>query len=145
MNKHKTPGVTADIILNYYLNQEYQGVILIKRKNNPFKNHWALPGGFLECGRETIEEAAIRETMEETSLDIKLNELTLLGVYSTPGRDPRGHTVSLVYYANVFDQELKANDDALEIKIFKLENLPNKLAFDHKRILEDYIKANGGK
>ncbi len=131
--EYMKPSVTVDIIIDY----KKEGIILIKRKNEPFKNCWALPGGFLEVGQETTENAAIREAKEETSLDIKLGDLTLFGVYSKPERDPRGPTVTIVYSTKVNEGVLKGADDALEAKVFN--QIPDNLAFDHNEILMDYV------
>lgn len=114
------------------------GIVLIKRKHEPFKDCWALPGGFLELGKETLEQAAARELFEETSLRTKPEELRLVGVYSDPERDPRGHVIAHAYEAKNYSGKLKANDDAAEVRIFR--ELPDKLAFDHKKILSDYFK-----
>lgn len=123
----KTPLLTVDgvIILN-------GKIVLIKRKNEPYRGSFALPGGFVEIG-ETTEEAVKREVMEETGLLIEI--LKLVGVYSDPSRDPRGHTVSVAYLA-VGKGEPKADTDAADVGCFDLNNLPV-LAFDHKRILND--------
>lgn len=128
-------GVTTDMIIHH----EDKGIIFIKRKNEPYKEMWALPGGFLEGGQESIEEAAIRETKEETSLDFKVEDIKLVGVYSQPGRDPRGPTISVAFYVNTDNEKAKAGDDALYVNYFLLNNIPKELAFDHKRIIEDYI------
>lgn len=109
------------------------GVVLIKRKNEPFKGRWALPGGFVNYG-ERVEDAATREVKEETGLRVKLGKLA--GVYSDPKRDPRGHTVSACYLAKRVGGRLRASSDAQEARIFK--HIPwRKLAFDHARILKD--------
>ena len=106
--------------------------MLIKRKNPPFG--WALPGGFVDYG-ETLETAALREAKEETNLD--LNNLQQFKAYSDPGRDPRQHTLSMVFSAEG-KGDLSCGDDAAEAKIFELNNLPAQLCFDHAQILEDY-------
>jgi 8-oxo-dGTP diphosphatase len=122
-----TPLLTVDALIIY------EGkLVLIRRKNPPFENHFALPGGFVEVG-ETVEEAAIREAKEETGLDIKL--LKLLGVYSDPSRDPRGHTVSVCFLA-IGRGNLKAGSDAKDTGLFSLNEIP-KLAFDHDKIIEN--------
>lgn len=109
------------------------GVILIKRKNEPYRGKWALPGGFVHYG-ERVELAAVREAREETGLGVKL--WRLIGVYSDPKRDPRGHVVSVCFLARRVDGKLKAGSDADEVKIFK--RIPWKeLAFDHTHILKD--------
>ncbi len=127
------PASTVDLIVFFD-----GGIILIKRKHEPFKDCWALPGGFLELGKETLEQAAVRELFEETSLITNPEELKLVGVYSDPRRDPRGHVISHVYEVRNYSGKLSANDDAVEVKAFR--ELPNKLAFDHKKIISDYFK-----
>jgi ADP-ribose pyrophosphatase YjhB (NUDIX family) len=124
----KSPKLTVDIIINI------EGkIILIKRKNPPYG--WALPGGFVDYG-ETVEHAAIREAKEETSLDLK--NLKQFHVYSEPNRDPRGHNISVVFTADGIG-EPKAADDAKEIGLFCQNDLPDEIAFDHKKILFDYF------
>lgn len=112
-------------------------IVLIRRKNPPFQGKWALPGGFVEVG-ETVENAAVRETLEETGLKVQL--LSLLGVYSDPVRDPRGHTVSVVYIAKPLGGELRGADDAAEARLFSPDELPE-LAFDHGVIIRDAMEA----
>lgn len=110
-------------------------VLLITRKNPPFQKSYALPGGFMDMD-ETLNHAAQRELKEECN--IKIDSLQQFGVYDEPGRDPRGRTLSVIFYA-ILDKKpnhLKAGDDALQVKWFKLNSLP-KLAFDHKKILQD--------
>ncbi len=109
------------------------GVVLIKRKNEPYKGKWAIPGGFVRYG-ERVEDAAAREVNEETGLRVKLGKL--VGVYSDPKRDPRGHVVSVCFLAERAGGRLKASSDAQDTKIFK--HIPwRELAFDHARILKD--------
>ncbi|MDI6882414.1 MAG: NUDIX hydrolase [Methanothermobacter sp.] len=113
-------------------------IILIKRKKNPYRGFWALPGGFVEYG-ERVEEAALREAWEETGLKVELDHL--LGVYSDPDRDPRGHVISICFIAHKIGGKLKADTDASEVSKFKWEELKKiKLAFDHATILEDAYK-----
>ncbi|NTW88282.1 MAG: NUDIX hydrolase [Desulfobulbaceae bacterium] len=133
VKQFRNPFPTVDIIIELD-----GGIILIERRNEPFG--WALPGGFVDYG-ETLESAAIREAREETSLDI-LN-LRLLGCYSDPMRDHRMHTISTVYIATGRGIP-RAADDALNLAIFKLDSLPERLCFDHARILADYagLSAN---
>ena len=131
MHKPVTPLLTVDTIIEIS-NQPNRPVVLIERRYPP--PGWALPGGFVDVG-ESLEQAAIREAREETSLDISL--ITLLGCYSDPSRDSRGHTVSAVYIAESSGIP-KAADDAKNLALFTLDNLPAQLAFDHNRILEDY-------
>ncbi len=122
-----TPLLTVDALILY------KGkLVLVKRKNPPFKDNFALPGGFVEIG-ETVEEAAAREAKEETGLDIEI--IKLLGVYSEPSRDPRGHTVSVCFLARG-SGNLKAGSDAKEAGLFGLNEIPE-LAFDHNKIIED--------
>ncbi len=123
----KTPLLTVDALIIY------EGkLVLIKRKNPPYRDHFALPGGFVEVG-EAVEEAVVREAKEETGLDIK--PIKLLGVYSDPTRDPRGHTVSICYLA-IGRGKLKAGSDAKGAMLFGLNEIP-RLAFDHNKIIED--------
>ena len=136
---HKNPIPTVDIII-----QMDSRILLVKRKNEPFRGYLAIPGGFVNEG-ETVEDAAKREVKEETSLDIEL--IDILGVYSDPKRDPRGHNMSTVFIGKIPTtrngkvKAAAAADDALELYWMNLEDIPyEKFAFDHKNILEDYIK-----
>ena len=115
------------------------GIVLIKRKNPP--HGWALPGGFVDYG-ETLESAAIREAREETCLDVTLSYQ--LGAYSDPSRDPRHHSISVVFVANAIGRPI-AGDDAEEVGIFNGNALPEPLVFDHEKILRDYFKKCGKK
>jgi 8-oxo-dGTP diphosphatase len=128
--EYKNPKVTVDGIVF-----EGENILLIKRKNQPFQGKWALPGGFVDYG-ETVENAVVREVLEETGLETKIERL--VGVYSDPKRDPRGHTIGIAYTCRKVGGELKGNDDALEAKYFKLNELPE-LAFDHKKIIADAV------
>lgn len=126
----RNPVPTVDVIIEV----GDLGIVLIRRKNPPLG--WALPGGFVDYG-ESLEEAAVREAGEETSLPI-----TLTGqfhTYSNPGRDPRRHTITTVYTARA-DGTPRAGDDAAEAGIFRQGALPSPLAFDHAEILADYFK-----
>jgi 8-oxo-dGTP diphosphatase len=127
---HEAPAVTVDIIV------EKKGkILLIERNKEPFKGCWALPGGFIKC-METSEDAAIREAKEETGLDIKIEGL--LGVYSNPERDPRGHVISICYVASGKGRE-KGGTDAAKACFFDFKAIKDlKLAFDHGNIIEDY-------
>lgn len=130
MTEYKNPALTVDAII-----VDDGKIVLIQRLNNPYKDYWALPGGFVEYG-EKVEHAVIREAKEETGLDIELNKL--VGVYSDANRDPRGHTVSVVYMASIVGGQLKSDTDAKDVQYFEISEL-NKmdLAFDHKQILND--------
>jgi 8-oxo-dGTP diphosphatase len=129
--EYKNPKLTVDGII--FKGEE---ILLIKRKNPPFKDMWALPGGFVEYNEKT-EDAVVREIFEETGLSTRVK--SLLDVYSDPSRDPRGHTVSVVYILESDDEKVAAGDDASLAKFFNLDDLP-KLAFDHKIIINDAIE-----
>ena len=124
----RNPMLATDVIIRYR-----GGVVLVRRKNEPYRGKWALPGGFVRYG-EKVELAAMREAREETGLRVKLRDL--LGVYSDPKRDPRGHVVSVCFLAQRVGGKMKAASDADEVKIFK--RIPwEELAFDHVNILKD--------
>jgi ADP-ribose pyrophosphatase YjhB (NUDIX family) len=127
-SNRRNPIPTVDIIIELK-----GGIILIKRKNQP--EGWALPGGFVDYG-ETLESAAVREAKEETGLDIEL--IRQFHTYSDPRRDPRHHTITTVYVAKAQGIAI-AGDDAKEAGVFQKEALPEKIAFDHKEILNDYF------
>ncbi len=128
---YRNPIPTVDIIIEV----ESNGIILIKRKNPPYG--WAIPGGFVDYG-ESLEEAAVREAKEETSLDVEL--IRQFHTYSDPGRDPRHHTISTVYLAKGRGKP-QARDDALAIGVFTQSDLPDEMAFDHRSILNDYFRS----
>jgi 8-oxo-dGTP diphosphatase len=110
------------------------GLALVRRRYPPLG--WALPGGFVDYG-ETVERAAVRETLEETSLHVDIKGL--VGVYSDPARDPRKHTISTVFWGQAADPEqIKGGDDAREAKFFQFEALPDPIVFDHRLIIEDF-------
>ncbi len=134
MKKYKYPIPTVDIIIEIERENGQEGIILIKRKNPPYG--WALPGGFVDYG-ESLEQAAVREAKEETSLDIRLK--SQFHTYSDPKRDPRKHTISTVYVAAAQGKP-KAQDDAQDIGIFTKEEINFPLAFDHQKVLADYFK-----
>ena len=134
MKKYINPIPTVDIIIEIESEDGRQGIVLIKRKNPPYG--WALPGGFVDYG-ESLEEAAIREAKEETSLDVELK--SQLHTYSDPDRDPRQHTISTVFMAKAAGKP-RAQDDASEIGIFTQEEINFPLAFDHQKILADYFE-----
>jgi ADP-ribose pyrophosphatase YjhB (NUDIX family) len=136
MKEHyKNPTPTVDVII-----EENAQILLVKRRKEPFKNHLALPGGFVNDG-EKVEDAAKREVREETSLDVDL--IDILGVYSDPVRDPRGHSMSTVFIGrgNHKSNKIKgiANDDAAALEWVNIETVEERsLGFDHKRIISDY-------
>jgi 8-oxo-dGTP diphosphatase len=124
-----TPMLTADAVI---VDPE-RGVVLVRRGREPFAGRWALPGGFVEVG-ETCESACAREAREETGLEVEPVEL--LGVYSAPGRDPRGHTVSTVYLCRATGGAVAGGDDAADARWFA-DLAGIELAFDHAAILAD--------
>lgn len=126
------PFPTADILIRR-LKQGREAVVLVHRKNPP--RGWAIPGGFIEYG-ESAEACAVREAAEETGLRVTLTGL--LGVYSAPDRDPRFHTISAVFTAEG-EGEARADSDAAEVGVFAADELPREIAFDHRRVLEDYF------
>ncbi len=130
MVMEKTPNLTVDAVII-----EDDRIVLVKRKNPPFKGMWALPGGFVDYG-EVVEDAVQREAREETGLDVEVSRLS--GVYSNPRRDPRGHTVSIVFVCRRVGGVLKASSDAADVGWFPLDDLPD-LAFDHRTIIDEAI------
>jgi 8-oxo-dGTP diphosphatase len=141
--RYRNPTPTVDTII-----QRDSRILLVKRKNDPFKGYLVLPGGFVNEG-ERVEDAAKREVKEETSLNIEL--LDILGVYSDPTRDPRRHMMSTVFIAKISSHNEKvdavAQDDAAAIEWISLEVIDTRnVGFDHKRIISDYKtwKTSGG-
>jgi 8-oxo-dGTP diphosphatase len=126
----KGPGLAVDgvILLG-------EAIVLVKRRNQPYAGMWALPGGFVEYG-ETVEDAVKREILEETGLKVEIEKLA--GIYSDPKRDPRGHTVSVVFLCKKTGGSLKADSDAADVGVFPLAKLPH-LAFDHRKIIDDLL------
>ena len=133
MSRPVTPQLTADVIIEMPLLDD-KPIILIERKYEPYG--WAIPGGFVEVG-ETIAAAACREALEETSMAVDLD--VLLGIYSDPKRDFRGHTACAVFVGNATGKPVAA-DDAKAIGLFDPFNIDVDLAFDHRQILEDYCE-----
>lgn len=132
------PCVTVDIVVFRATDKGYC-ILLIKRKNEPFKDAWALPGGFIEM-QETLEESAARELREETGLTGV--ELHQLGTFGDPDRDPRGRTITVAYYAlDNSNTEVKGEDDAADAQWFPLSSLPSPLAFDHDIIINTAINT----
>lgn len=132
MTRPVTPLLAVDAIIEL-ADRPDRPIVLIRRKNPPLG--WALPGGFVDVG-ETVETAARREAREETGLEVTLK--ILLGCYSDPRRDARGHTASVVYVAEARGRP-QARDDAAAVGIFDPKQPPTELAFDHDRILRDYL------
>lgn len=132
VHRYRNPIPTVDIII-----EVTGGIILIERTNPPFG--WALPGGFVDYG-ETLEQAAVREAREETSLEV--TGLQLLGCYSDPARDSRMHTITTVFVAQATGIP-QAADDARNLQIFPMDQLPEKLCFDHGHILREYAVRIG--
>lgn len=128
---YERPMLTADCAV---VNPRGE-LLLVRRGGEPFKGCWALPGGFMEMD-ETIEHCAVRELEEETGIRVTEGDLRLIGVYSAPGRDPRGRTVTAAYAVTVDDCTATASDDAAEVRWWSLNELPP-MAFDHNEIVKD--------
>ena len=125
----ETPNLMVDVVI-----PSGEGVVLIRRGSEPFEGQWALPGGFVEVG-ETVEQAAVREAAEETGLAVEI--AGLVGVYSDPERDPRGHNVSVAFLVRVLSGQMQASSDASEVEVLDPETV--ELAFDHRNIIADAI------
>jgi len=128
----RNPFPTVDLIIRCPKGDGGEGVVLVRRRNPPLG--WALPGGFVDYG-ESLEEAAAREAMEETGLEVR--DLKQFHAYSDPRRDPRQHNVSVVFLASS-EGRPKAGDDVSDCRVFALDALPLEMAFDHREILRDY-------
>lgn len=125
--------VTVDVLV---INKKTDEILLIKRLNEPFKDCWALPGGFVD-ENEDLEQAARRELFEETN--IETDEMIQIGAFGKPNRDPRGHMISVAYQTDLIDNQIvKAKDDAKEVKWFSIKDLPD-LAFDHLDIINSIL------
>ena len=131
---YQNPVPAVDLIIEI----EGKGLVLIERALPPFEGEWALPGGFVEVG-ETLEQAAVREAKEETCLDVEL--LGQFHTYSDPKRDPRMHCISTVFVARATGTP-RAEDDAKSVALYPKDQLPAVLAFDHRKILEDFLSSN---
>jgi 8-oxo-dGTP diphosphatase len=123
--------VACDIIIQ--LDGDPRRIVLVRRRNPP--HGWALPGGFVDVG-ETLESAAAREALEETGLAVEIDRQ--FHAYSEPGRDPRGHTVAMVFIGRARGRP-QGGDDAAEARAFRPEEFPGDIVFDHREILEDYL------
>jgi len=132
----KTPYLAVDAVIKLFDREgNFKGIVLIERKNPPVG--LALPGGFVEVG-ETVEEAVVREVKEEVNLDFRIDRI--LGVFSKPDRDPRFHTVSVVFVGKAVGLP-RASSDAKEAKVYRLEDIPwDRLVFDHGEILRKFIE-----
>jgi 8-oxo-dGTP diphosphatase len=137
MPRYKNPAPTVDLIIETETAAGEPGIVLVERLNPPFG--WALPGGFVEYG-ETVEAAAVREAREETALEVEL--VRQFHTYSDPARDPRGHTISTVFIARARGTPT-AGDDARGVGIFRKEDIRFPLAFDHRKILDDFFDSAG--
>jgi 8-oxo-dGTP diphosphatase len=137
MPRPVTPAVAVDVVIEL-LDRPGRPIVVIERRYEPLG--WALPGGFVDIG-ETLEQAAVREAREETGLEVTLGPL--LGCYSDPARDPRGHTVSAVYVGEARGSP-QARDDARAVQVVD-PRTPPPLAFDHARILADYLRWRAGR
>ncbi len=136
--KFRNPVPTVDIIIEVPAGRGRRGIVLVERKNPP--PGWALPGGFVDYG-ETLEAAAVREAREETSLEVEL--LGQFGAYSDPDRDPRLHTISTVFVARASGTP-RGGDDARSAVVVDPRDRSLPLAFDHRRIVDDYLRARKG-
>jgi 8-oxo-dGTP diphosphatase len=125
----ETPKLMVDVVI-----PSERGVVLVRRGSEPYEGQWALPGGFVEVG-ETVRQAAAREAAEETGLAVETSRL--VGVYSEPDRDPRGHNVSVAFLARVLSGQMQAASDAAEVDV--LDPASVELAFDHARIISDAL------
>lgn len=133
MKKIKNPILVADGIILI------RGKILLVRRNiRPFFGFWVIPGGHVDYG-ETVEKALKREMKEELGVSVRIKKL--FGVYSNPRRDPRYHTVSIVYLLEKTSTRIRLNEEASEFKFFSLEKLPKKIGFDHRKIINDLKKS----
>ena len=126
----ETPKLMVDVVI-----PSEKGVVLVRRGSEPYEGQWALPGGFVEVG-ETVKQAAVREAGEETGLAVEVSRL--VGVYSEPDRDPRGHNVSVASLASVLSGSMQAASDAAEVEVLDPSSV--ELAFDHARIISDAME-----
>ena len=133
MIKPKSPILTVDGII-----LKDNKILLTKRVIHPFQGYWVLPGGHVDYG-ERVEEALRREMKEETGVSLKIKKL--FGVYSDPKRDPRYHTTSVVYLCEKGAEKIKLNQESSEFKYFSFKNLPQKIGFDHRKIINDFKKS----
>lgn len=134
-----TPKLTVDVVVRIWSENRFRGIVLVERKNEP--RGLALPGGFVDKG-ESVRNAALWEMKEETNLEVRLDYL--LGVYSRPDRDPRFHTVSVVFTGDA-DRPPVAGSDAEEARVYAVDQVPgDELVFDHAQILDDFLRGRRG-
>jgi 8-oxo-dGTP diphosphatase len=139
--EYPRPAVTVDIVLFYCATKDSKKILLIKRASEPFKGRWALPGGFVD-EEESLEKAAARELEEETG--VRRVRLEQFGAFGDPGRDPRGHTVSVGFTASLDEcPETRAADDAEDAQWYSVMRLP-RLAFDHKKLVRAALRHTYG-
>jgi 8-oxo-dGTP diphosphatase len=147
--KYPSMYLTADIVFLELANTQSPQILLIQRMNEPYKDCWALPGGFFDMADQNIKVAAQRELMEETGLKIPTEEFNFLGLYTEKNRDPREHNpqdpcriAAAAFYVKSFNilQKIQAQDDAKAVQFFPIRNLPP-LAFDHSQIIQDALAA----
>jgi 8-oxo-dGTP diphosphatase len=136
--EQRIPSLTVDGIILKKIDDK-QMILLVQRKNEPYKGQWALPGGFVEYG-ERVEDAVLREIKEETGVECTI--LQQAAVASRPDRDPRGHTVSIIFKLTLESEDnLVAGDDASSLEWFSLDAIPD-LAFDHNEIIDELIQRS---
>lgn len=132
MGDHKTPRLTVDGVII-----EKGKILFVRRNIEPFKEYWVLPGGHVEYG-ERVEDALVREMKEELGVSVRIKKL--IGVYSDPKRDPRGHTVTAAYLIERERGEIILDFEASEFKFVSLNRLPQNIGFDHREIINDARK-----
>jgi 8-oxo-dGTP diphosphatase len=144
--EHPRPALTADMLVVAGGPGGGGDILMIRRGGDPFRGMLALPGGFVDVG-ETVEQAAVRELREETGIAIDAADLALAGVYSQPGRDPRGWTVSVLFRIDVGDRlDARQGDDAAAVEWVSVADAlahPTWFAFDHDRMLHDQLGGAG--
>ncbi len=134
--EYPRPMVTVDAIIYRQTKEQKTEILLIQRANDPFRSMWALPGGFVDI-QEDIIDAVIRETKEETGLQI--NNFKQFKAFGKPGRDPRGRNIAIVFYAELINEQTEiAGDDASVASWFEVNGLP-RLAFDHCKIINEWL------
>lgn len=138
-NRNIRPVMVVDMLI-VYKTEEFEKLVLERRGRHPFRGFFALPGGHVEIGFENTKEAAVRETEEETGLMVDPDKVKLFDIYSDPQRDPRGPYISAVYWTIISKGVPKAGDDARSVALYEFNKIPKPLAFDHSRIVDDFLK-----